>query len=117
MSDLVTVELKVKPRMADEEISGVPQATFGTASVYELRADGTLLVVASLGIDARTVEVAATNVADAIQAAIQKLEPRQQALYFESTETDLGGGRFRVTFRIYNERFLVRTPRAVKEIY
>ena len=46
-SDVVTVELEVKPNLVDQDLIGKNE-TFGTKRVFELRSDGDLTVVATV---------------------------------------------------------------------
>ena len=83
MSEFVTVELKLKPRLVDEQAElGTPGSipSFGTARVFELPRDGKLLVVPSVARSLVTVNVTASSKTDAIGKANEKLTDAQRSL-------------------------------------
>ena len=119
MSDLVTVELRLKPRFVDEQLMNVPQVhpSFGTASVYDLPRDGNLRVVASVARTLVTVNVTAGSEADAFGKGNEKLTDAQRRLSESDEAEETSPGKWRVSFWVYEKRLMVRTPKAVEEIY
>ena len=119
MSDFVTVELKLKPRLIDEDLMGAPGSmpSFGTARVFELPRDGKLLVVPSVARSLVTVNVTASNRDDAFLKGNQKLTDAQRKFSEIDDAVERSTGNWRVTFWIYEKRLLVRTPKSVREIY
>jgi hypothetical protein len=117
MSDLVTVELRLKPRLIDEQLLGTPQVSFGTARVFELPRDGNLLVVATVSRTSLAVNVTASDEGDARDKANAKLSEEQRQVAETDEAEEISPGKWRVSFNVYEKRLLVRTPKSVREIY
>jgi hypothetical protein len=117
VSDQVTVELRLKPRLVEEQLLGTPHASFGTKRVFDLPRDGTLLVVASVNLTSKSVDVTANDKGEAQDKANAKLSANERQLVETMEAEERSSGNWRVKFTIYEERLLVRTPKAVKEIY
>jgi hypothetical protein len=117
MSDQITVELRLKPLLVDEQLLGnVTYASIGTKCVFDVPGDGTLLVVTSVNLTVKSVDVTASNQNEAQDKANLKLSAQERQLIEQMEAEERSSGNWRVRFSIY-EKLFVRTPKPVKVIF
>ncbi len=116
MSDQITVELRLKPLLVEEQLLGGTYASIGTKCVFDVPSDGTLLVVTSVNMNLKSVDVTASDEDDAKGKANAKLTAEERQLTETTEAEERSPGKWRVKFSIY-EKLFVRTPKPVKVIF
>ena len=115
----VKVELRVRMLEPDHEADpDIPQVNFGTAAKFEVPAKGTLNVDVDVEVTEKEFTVEAKDegtAGDAARAMLANIEEIQ--LSRVKSATNVGGGKFRVVFRIPTKKILLLHPSTLEVIY
>jgi hypothetical protein len=117
--DSVKVELKVKMLGPDHELDPtIPEVNFGTAARFEVPTDGTLKVAVDVETTSKEFTVDAKDEQSARDAASKMLTSIEEIhLARVDSAVDVGGGQFRVVFRIPTKRIRILQPKPIEVIY